>query len=274
MRFHLGRLASVGLAVVLLAGVSFAADPTPQAAPAKPDTVAPVLPRLVDLGAGKCIPCKKMAPILEELGKEYTGIVDVAFIDVWKDPKAGKPYKIRLIPTQVFFDRSGKEVFRHEGFFSKKEIEQIFREKMDVVMPPDAADEKDGDSTDRAPGPDEPAGLGVQGEDHLLLGVAPDRPPLSIEIVLAASIACQCVKERSVRYHEVLHRVLDPYGERVVQRWTERADDPARADSLLAAWGLEDLPAVALLDREGRPYWGDDEEIDLLDLRARIEERM
>ena len=57
-------------------------------APAAPEKV---LPRLVDLGAGKCIPCKKMAPILEELKKDYAGIVDVVFVDVWKDPGAGKP---------------------------------------------------------------------------------------------------------------------------------------------------------------------------------------
>jgi thioredoxin 1 len=90
------------------------------------------LPRMVDLGAGKCIPCKKMAPILEEMQKDYAGVVNVVFLDVWKDPKAGKPYKIRLIPTQVFFDKAGKEVFRHEGFFSREEIEKVFLEKMGV----------------------------------------------------------------------------------------------------------------------------------------------
>jgi thioredoxin 1 len=91
------------------------------------------LPRLVDLGAGKCIPCKKMAPILEELKVDYAGIVEVVFVDVWKEPKAGKPYKIRVIPTQVFYDAAGKEVFRHEGFFSREEIEKVFREKMGVA---------------------------------------------------------------------------------------------------------------------------------------------
>lgn len=91
-----------------------------------------VLPRLVDLGAGKCIPCKKMAPILEEMKKDYAGVVDVVFVDVWKDPKAGKPYKIRLIPTQVFYDSTGTEVFRHEGFFPREEIEKVFLEKMGV----------------------------------------------------------------------------------------------------------------------------------------------
>lgn len=81
-----------------------------------------VLPRLVDLGADKCIPCKMMAPILEELKKEYAEIFNVEFIDVWKNPDAGKKYGIRLIPTQIFFDTSGKELFRHEGFFSKEDI--------------------------------------------------------------------------------------------------------------------------------------------------------
>ena len=80
------------------------------------------LPRLVDLGADKCIPCKMMAPILKDLKAEYAGRMEVEFIDVWKNPEAGKPFKVNLIPTQIFFDSSGKELFRHEGFFSKKDI--------------------------------------------------------------------------------------------------------------------------------------------------------
>lgn len=80
------------------------------------------LPRLVDLGAGKCIPCKKMAPILEELEREYAGRMDVEFIDVWKNPDAGKAYGVEMIPTQIFYDASGKELFRHVGFFGKEDI--------------------------------------------------------------------------------------------------------------------------------------------------------
>lgn len=80
------------------------------------------LPRIVDVGARKCIPCKMMAPILEELKKEYAGRLEVLFVDVWENPKAGEPYRIRMIPTQVFFDAAGKELFRHEGFFSKEDI--------------------------------------------------------------------------------------------------------------------------------------------------------
>lgn len=80
------------------------------------------LPRLVDLGATKCIPCKMMAPILEDLKKTYAGKIDVQFIDVWENPAAGGQYGIKVIPTQIFYDAAGKELFRHEGFFGKDDI--------------------------------------------------------------------------------------------------------------------------------------------------------
>ena len=80
------------------------------------------LPRLVDLGAGKCIPCKMMAPILEDLKKTYEGKLEVAFIDVWEHPDAGKQYGINMIPTQIFYGADGKELFRHGGFFAKGDI--------------------------------------------------------------------------------------------------------------------------------------------------------
>jgi thioredoxin 1 len=80
------------------------------------------LPRIVDLGADKCIPCKMMIPVLAELTRDYKGQLDVVFFDVWKDRAKGQEYAIQLIPTQIFFDATGKEVYRHEGFISKKEI--------------------------------------------------------------------------------------------------------------------------------------------------------
>ena len=79
-------------------------------------------PRLMALGAGKCVSCKAMAPILKELKAEYAGRMDVEFIDVWKNPDAAKAHSIKLIPTQICFDAAGKERFRHMGFFSKKDI--------------------------------------------------------------------------------------------------------------------------------------------------------
>lgn len=81
-------------------------------------------PRLVDLGATECIPCKKMAPILDELKAEYTGRMDVDFIDVWQPQNQAQAeiYGIQSIPTQVFLDPNGQELWRHVGFISKEDI--------------------------------------------------------------------------------------------------------------------------------------------------------
>lgn len=81
---------------------------------------------LVDLGAKKCIPCKMMAPIIEELEQEYKGRVAITFIDVWEKPEEAKKFSIRMIPTQIFYDTEGREVGRHEGFMDKKSIVAVF----------------------------------------------------------------------------------------------------------------------------------------------------
>jgi thioredoxin-like negative regulator of GroEL len=80
------------------------------------------LPKLVDLGKGTCIPCKAMKPILEDLTANYSGTFETVFIDVGTNKDAGDQYNINLIPTQIFFDADGKELFRHEGFYSKEDI--------------------------------------------------------------------------------------------------------------------------------------------------------
>ena len=86
------------------------------------------LPRLLELGSEKCIPCKMMQPVLEELRKEYPGKLKVDFIDVWKKPQAAQKYKIQVIPAQIFFNSENREIFRHYGYYSKSEIIKKFRE--------------------------------------------------------------------------------------------------------------------------------------------------
>lgn len=80
------------------------------------------LPRLIDLGADKCVPCKMMVPVLEQLTTEFKGKLNVEFYDVWKNPAYGEKYGINLIPTQIFLDPNDKELFRHQGYFSKEDI--------------------------------------------------------------------------------------------------------------------------------------------------------
>lgn len=97
------------------------------------------IPKLIDLGADKCIPCKMMAPILEELKKEYAGRMEVQFIDVWKNPEAGEQYGIQMIPTQIFHDASGKELDRHTGFLGKEDILAKWKRLgVDLGAPPPA----------------------------------------------------------------------------------------------------------------------------------------
>ncbi|RMG83268.1 MAG: thioredoxin, partial [Bacteroidetes bacterium] len=82
------------------------------------------LPKLIDFGAERCRACKRMAPILEELKKNYSDKFQTEFVDVWirkNLPKARK-YKIEMIPTQIFLDANGKELWRHVGFISKEDI--------------------------------------------------------------------------------------------------------------------------------------------------------
>ena len=86
------------------------------------------LPMLVDLGRGTCLACKKMKPILEELTEEYEGKAVIKYIDLRYQSEEGRKHGIRLIPTQIFFDAQGNEVFRHEGFMDKESIVAKFRE--------------------------------------------------------------------------------------------------------------------------------------------------
>ena len=105
------------------------ADQKAAAATKKPAAppVAVKFPALVDVGAKKCIPCKMMAPILDELKAEYAGRLRVEFIDVQVDPDTATKLGVRGIPTQIFYDASGKERHRHVGYISKEDILATFK---------------------------------------------------------------------------------------------------------------------------------------------------
>jgi thioredoxin 1 len=124
---------AVGAALCCVSPASLRAGETP-AAGTNAAAAAAELPRLVDLGAGKCIPCKMMAPILEDLKKEYKGRMQVEVFDISKEPEAAKAYAVRVIPTQIFFDSAGKELFRHEGFIAKQDILKQWKD-LGIVFP-------------------------------------------------------------------------------------------------------------------------------------------
>jgi len=80
------------------------------------------LPTLMDFGRGTCMPCKIMKPMLEELKKEYAGILNVELIDLRYNPEAQKKYKVPGVPFQLVFDASGRELKRRYGYADKGEI--------------------------------------------------------------------------------------------------------------------------------------------------------
>ena len=89
------------------------------------------LPKLLDFGRGKCIPCKEMAPILKELSEEYKDRAIIKIIEIDQESGLTRANRIRLIPTQIFFDAQNQEVLRHEGFMGKDDIKKVFQ-KMGV----------------------------------------------------------------------------------------------------------------------------------------------
>ena len=80
------------------------------------------LPVLLQVGSYKCPPCKRMEPILDKLRSKYAGKFQVRSVDMRKDRTAGMKYGVRATPTQIFYDSKGREVYRHVGFCSKKDI--------------------------------------------------------------------------------------------------------------------------------------------------------
>ncbi|MCK9228987.1 MAG: thioredoxin family protein [Syntrophorhabdaceae bacterium] len=115
----------ITFAVMISVTDIFAAAPSVKKSATSP--AAAQYPALIDVGAKKCIPCKMMAPILYELTTEYRGRLRVEFIDVQTDPETAKKLGVRGIPTQIFYDASGKEQHRHLGYISKEDILATFK---------------------------------------------------------------------------------------------------------------------------------------------------
>ncbi|MBN1818102.1 MAG: thioredoxin family protein [Sedimentisphaerales bacterium] len=86
------------------------------------------MPVLLQLGAYYCGPCRQMAPHLEEISIEYKDQLGVKFMDIERDRQSARTYGIELIPTQIFLDAQGNEVFRHVGYYSKEQIVSKLRE--------------------------------------------------------------------------------------------------------------------------------------------------
>jgi thioredoxin 1 len=110
--------------IFLLSGAAFLTGPPLGMADALEFKALPVkgMVTMIDLGAKKCVPCKMMAPILAKMEKQFEGKAAIVFIDVWEHNEQARRFGIRAIPTQIFFNETGKEVYRHVGFMDEKAI--------------------------------------------------------------------------------------------------------------------------------------------------------
>jgi thiol-disulfide isomerase/thioredoxin len=85
-------------------------------------------PSMIEFGADGCPPCEMMQPILENLKKSYKDKLNVVFVHVGENPILGSRFGIQSIPVQAFYDKSGKEFFRHVGFFAEEEVVKKLKE--------------------------------------------------------------------------------------------------------------------------------------------------
>ncbi|MCL5105593.1 MAG: thioredoxin family protein [Armatimonadetes bacterium] len=124
------RYIPIWVIVAVIASALYAAPPAkpkskPDTCPAK-SVAGPKLPVFLELGATWCGACRSMVPVINDLKKEYKGKVNFQYIDIDKDKTAVKKYKIDAIPVLVFFDKNGKQVYKHVGALSKDEIRKQF----------------------------------------------------------------------------------------------------------------------------------------------------
>jgi len=123
-----GRVLVAAIAIVALVIVSgcerasVKESPSAESSTVAGDTTVAALPMLLDLGSDSCVACKTMEPILDEMRETFEGQFHVRFLDARKDRSVASEYGIKVIPTQIFFDEDGGELFRHQGFYGRDDI--------------------------------------------------------------------------------------------------------------------------------------------------------
>lgn len=100
------------------------------------DKKSPPKPRplvtFIELGSDTCIPCKMMRPVMEAVQKEYGDSVSVVYYDINRKREMAVRYNIRVMPTQVFLDKNGKEFHRHEGFYPLEQVMSVIDKKLGI----------------------------------------------------------------------------------------------------------------------------------------------
>ncbi|PIU54097.1 MAG: hypothetical protein COS90_02535 [Deltaproteobacteria bacterium CG07_land_8_20_14_0_80_60_11] len=115
----------VGL-VYLVMGFLVVWQPVPTLA--QGSAPAPGKPALYEFGAKWCVPCREMKEVMAALKISHGDQVEFRMVYADEERPRFEQNKIVLIPTQVFFDASGKEVDRHIGALPKEEVIKKLKE--------------------------------------------------------------------------------------------------------------------------------------------------
>jgi len=95
----------------------------------KTEVLDAAVPVLVDFSAVWCGPCKSLAPIVEEIAKEYAGRVKVGKLDIDEDRETPTRFDVMAVPTLIFF-KGGKELAKITGLRPKAAI----KEQLDTLL--------------------------------------------------------------------------------------------------------------------------------------------
>ncbi len=97
-------------------------------AAAQPPAVSPAGPEILEFDRKFCPVCKESELIIQAMQAQYPGQFAVRRLYIDEEESYFRRYRVAIVPTQIFLDAAGKEVFRHEGVFAREKLLEKLRE--------------------------------------------------------------------------------------------------------------------------------------------------